>query len=121
MEFSDFNITPEQLAELKKRSIYGKPWGETSSSEVVPKETSPVQHAREFFRNPQRMLSDWLPSGNGVRDILDTYRGLSSRINAGAVGPWDFWPGGMEGYIKYLQDQGVQTPWSAPNPSNFNV
>ena len=51
---------------------------------------------------------DWLQSGKdyvqelGRINPVELAKNLGSRVNAGPVGPWDLFPGGIDGYLNYL-------------------
>ena len=37
-----------------------------------------------------------------MRHLVDIGQRMGSRLNAGAFGPWDLFPGGLEAYLQYI-------------------
>jgi hypothetical protein len=81
----------------------GNPHFTMQPSDIVPSERFGMSDGPDWARvgrlNPEKLAQN-----------------LGSRVNAGPVGPWDVFPGGIEGYLRMLQEKmGMPNPFQAPS------
>lgn len=97
---------------------WDKPYPRGGVTEDVALPDRQYPSPRQYPQGVGRWTKDWLDPLVALRERLNPEslaRNLGSRVNAGPVGPWDFFPGGYEAYMEYLRSQGMNLPrFSAP-------